>query len=98
METNPFMKTSISDLVHMRNEAYKKLSLQVDLCEERLVEIEATVTALGSGRLSKFVISPNKLRETLLAVQQQLPSNYALLYDSMDALWPYYSVMNFFTQ
>ncbi len=29
METNPFMKTSISDLVHMRNEAYKKLSLQV---------------------------------------------------------------------
>ena len=31
METNPFMKTSISDLVHMRNEAYKKLSLQVTI-------------------------------------------------------------------
>jgi hypothetical protein len=39
METNPFMRTSISDLVHVRNEAYKGLALEVDLAEERLVEV-----------------------------------------------------------
>ena len=62
METNPFMKTSVSDLVHSRNEAYKRLALEVDLVEERLVEVEATVAALGSGKLSKSIISPRKLR------------------------------------
>ncbi len=65
---------------------------QVDLCEERLVEVESTVTALGSGRLSKFVISPAKLRETLSAVTEQLPTNYTLLFRADEALWPYYSV------
>ncbi len=68
------------------------LSPQVDLCEERLVEVESTVTALGSGKLSKFVISPAKLRETLKAVQLQLPEKYSLLFGAEDALWPYYSV------
>ncbi len=64
----------------------------MDLCEERLVEVESTVTALGSGRLSKFVISPAKLRETLSAVTEQLPTNYTLLFGADEALWPYYSV------
>ena len=50
METNPFMRTSISDLVHVRNEAYKGLALEVDLVEERLIEVETIVTSLGSGR------------------------------------------------
>ncbi len=67
------------------------LSTQVDLCEERLVEVESTVTALGSGKLSKFVISPAKLRQTLSAVEARLPEGYSLLFDSEDALWPYYS-------
>ena len=49
METNPFMRTSISDLVHVRNEAYKGLALEVDLVEERLIEVETIVTSLGSG-------------------------------------------------
>ena len=49
METNPFMRTSISDLVHVRNEAYKGLALEVDLVEERLIEVETIVTSLVSG-------------------------------------------------
>ena len=49
METNPFMRTSISDLVHVRNEAYKGLALEVDLVEERLIEVEIIVTSLVSG-------------------------------------------------
>ena len=49
METNPFMRTSIGDLVHVRNEAYKGLALEVDLVEERLIEVETIVTSLGSG-------------------------------------------------
>eukprot|EP00094_Tigriopus_californicus_P014484 TCALIF_14079-PA protein Name:"Protein of unknown function" AED:0.36 eAED:0.36 QI:0/1/0/1/1/1/2/0/558 len=93
METNPFMKTSISDLVHVRNEAYKKIALEVDLADERLVEIESIVTALGSGRLSKSVISPKKIRETLFTIEEQLPANFSLLYTSEEALWPYYSVL-----
>lgn len=93
METNPFMKTSISDLVHVRNEAYKKIALEVDLADERLVEIESIVTALGSGRLSKSVISPTKIRETLFSIEEQLPANFSLLYTSEEALWPYYSVL-----
>ncbi len=85
------MKTSISDLVHSRNEAYKRLALEVDIGEERLVEIETVVTSLGSGRLSKSVISPRKLRETLAQIEENLPENYTLLFSSEDALWPYYS-------
>ena len=49
METNPFMRTSISELVHVRNEAYKGLALEVDLVEERLIEVEIIVTSLVSG-------------------------------------------------
>ena len=49
METNPFMLTSISELVHVRNEAYKGLALEVDLVEERLIEVEIIVTSLVSG-------------------------------------------------
>ena len=49
METNPFMRTSISELVHVRNEAYKGLALEVDLVEERLIEVETIVTSLVSG-------------------------------------------------
>ena len=93
METNPFMRTSISDLVHMRNEAYKKLALSVDLVEERLVEVETVVTSLGSGKLSKSVISPKKLRETLKMIDRQVPENYTLLFGAEEALWPYYSVI-----
>ena len=93
METNPFMKTSISDLVHTRNEAYKKIALELDLAEERLVEIESMVTALGSGKLSKSVIAPKKLRETLFLIERQLPSNYSLLFEPSEALWPYYSLL-----
>lgn len=93
METNPFMKTSISDLVHVRNEAYKKLALEADLAEEKLVEIESVVTALGSGKLSKSVISPKKLRITLKSIETQLPQNFSLLFSADEALWPYYSTL-----
>ncbi len=93
METNPFMRTSISDLVHVRNEAYKGLALEVDLIEERLVEVENIVTSLGSGKLSKSVIAPQKLRETLVSIEKQLPKNYSLLFDSREAMWQYYSAL-----
>ena len=94
METNPFMRTSISDLVHVRNEAYKRLSLEADLVEERLLEIETTITSLGSGKISKSVISPRKLRTTLAAISSQLPDNMSLLFgDGGEDLWPYYSVL-----
>ena len=63
METNPFMRTSISDLVHVRNEAYKGLALEVDLVEERLIEVETIVTSLGSG-MNDSVARCKKFKQT----------------------------------
>lgn len=91
METNPFMRTSVSDLVHVRTEAYKKLALEVDLVEEKVIEVEAIVSSLGASKLSKSVISPKKLRETLFTIERQLPQNFSLLFPAGEALWPYYS-------
>jgi len=91
METNPFMKTSLSDLVHSRNEAYKRLSLEADLLEERLAEAETAVSALAAGRLSQSVLPPETLRRALFDAEQSLPEGFGLLFPSSGPLWPYYS-------
>ena len=67
METNPFMRTSISDLVHVRNEAYKGLALEVDLIEERLMEVETIVTSLGSGRKTVLLDAKSFNRMEIIA-------------------------------
>ena len=46
-----------------------------------------------SGKLSKSVIAPHKLRETLVSIERQLPENFSLLFDSSEAMWQYYSAI-----
>ena len=45
------------------------------------------------GKLSKSVIAPHKLRETLVSIERQLPENFSLLFDSKEAMWQYYSAI-----
>ena len=90
METNPYLKTELGNIVRSRSELYQNLQLELNLMEERLGEIERVVISLGNGRLNKNLLSPSKLRETLKTIEKQLPSNYSLLFRSNEALWPYY--------
>ena len=90
METNPYLKTELGNIVRSRSELYQNLQLELNLMEERLGEIERVVISLGNGRLNKNLLSPSKLRETLKNIEKQLPSNYSLLFRSNEALWPYY--------
>ena len=90
METNPYLKTELGNIVRSRSELYQNLQLELNLMEERLGEIERVVISLGNGRLNKNLLSPTKLQETLKTIEKQLPSNYSLLFQSNEALWPYY--------
>ncbi len=93
METNPYLKTEIGNIVRTRSEIYQNLQLELNLMEERLGEIERVVVALSSGRLNKNLIPPLKLRETLYNIEKMLPQNYSLLFGANEALWPYYSLL-----
>jgi len=97
METNPYLKTELGNIVRSRSELYQNLQLELNLMEERLGEIERVVISLGNGRLNKNLLSPSKLRETLKNIEKQLPSNYSLLFRSNEALWPYYSLLSVVT-
>lgn len=94
METNPYLKTEIGNIVRTRTELYQNLQLELDLMEERLGEIERVVLSLSNGRLDKNLLPPLKLRETLYNIDKQLPSNFTLLFKASDALWPYYSLLS----
>ncbi len=94
METNPYLKTELGNIVRSRSELYQNLQLELNLMEERLGEIERVVVSLGNGRLNKNLLPPTKLKETLRTIESQLPSNYSLLFRSADSLWPYYSLLS----
>ena len=94
METNPFLRSPIGNIVRSRTEIYNNLQLELDLVETRLAEIERMVTTLSAGRLDKNLIPPSKLRHTLLSIEKQLPQNYTLLFSPNEALWPYYSLLS----
>ena len=94
METNPFLRSPIGNIVRSRTEIYNNLQLELDLVETRLAEVERMVTSLSAGRLDKNLISPNKLRQTLHSIEMQLPENYTLLFSPSDSLWPYYSLLS----
>ena len=94
METNPFLRSPIGNIVRSRTEIYNNLQLELDLVETRLAEIERMVTSLSAGRLDKNLISPKKLRQTLHSIERQLPKNYTLLFSPNEALWPYYSLLS----
>ena len=94
METNPFLRSPIGNIVRSRTEIYNNLQLELDLVETRLAEIERMVTTLSAGRLDKNLIPPSKLRHTLLSIERQLPQNYTLLFSPNEALWPYYSLLS----
>ena len=93
METNPFLRSPIGNIVQSRTEIYNNLQLELDLVETRLSEIERAVTALTNGKLDKNIIPPSKLRQTLNSIAYQLPQNYTLMFSPNDALWPYYSLL-----
>lgn len=94
MESNPYLKTELGNIVRSRSELYQNLQLELNLMEERLGEIERVVISLGNGRLNKNLLPPVKLRETLKTIESQLPQNYTLLFRSHEPLWPYYSLLS----
>ena len=94
METNPFLRSPIGNIVRSRTEIYNNLQLELDLVETRLAEVERMVTSLSAGRLDKNLITPNKLRQTLHNIEMQLPENYTLLFSANEPLWPYYSLLS----
>ena len=90
METNPYLKTEIGNIVRSRSELYQNLQLELNLMEERLGEIERVVISLSNARLNKNLLPPTKLREILTTIEEQLPSNFTLLFSSKEPLWAYY--------
>ena len=88
METNPFLRSPIGNIVRSRTEIYNNLQLELDLVESRIAEIERMVTTLSAGRLDKNLIPPQKLRQTLHSIERQLPENYTLLFSPTESLWP----------
>ena len=93
METNPFLRSEIGNVVQSRTEIYSNLQLELDLVETRLAEMERAMTSLSNGKLDKNVIGPRKLRQTLQSIQYQLPENYTLMFNPAESLWPYYSLL-----
>ena len=94
METNPYLKTEIGNIVRSRSELYQNLQLELNLMEERLGEIERSILSLSNARLNKNLLPPLKLREILQTIEKQLPANYTLLFSSTEPLWPYYSLLS----
>ena len=47
--------------------------------EERMSEIERVVISLSAGRLSKDILPPKQLSQTLHNIERQLPGNYSLV-------------------
>ena len=79
METNPILKTQLGEIVHSRNEQYQSLQLELQLMEDRMSEIERVVISLSAGRLSKEMLPPKQLSQTLHNIEAQLPGNYSLV-------------------
>ena len=90
METNPYLKTEIGNIVRSRSELYQNLQLELNLMEERLGEIERVIISLSNARLNKNLFPPLKLRDILQTIESQLPSNFTLLFSSKEPLWAYY--------
>ena len=88
METNPFLRSEIGNVVQSRTEIYNNLQLELDLVESRLSEIERAMTSLANGKLDKNIIGPGQLRQTLTSIQYQLPDNYTLMFNPAGTFFP----------
>ena len=88
METNPFLRSEIGNVVQSRTEIYNNLQLELDLVESRLSEIERAMTSLANGKLDKNIIGPGQLRQTLTSIQYQLPDNYTLMFNPAGTYFP----------
>ena len=60
METNPYLKTEIGNIVRSRSELYQNLQLELNLMEERLGEINRVVISLSNPRINKNFLQPSK--------------------------------------